>query len=67
MPQKREQVCTKFRQYTQAYLQSADEYDKAGVRLKGSHVQVGDEVHHAHCSRHKGNLVLFIPQELDHL
>ena len=49
------------------YLQSADEDGKAAVGLKGSHVQVGDEVHHPDCPRHKGDLVLLVPQELDHL
>lgn len=49
------------------YLESADEDRKAAVRLKGSHIQIGNEVHNTHCPCHKGDLVLFIAQELDHL
>lgn len=49
------------------YLESADEDRKAAVGLKGSHVQVGNEVHDTHCPRHKSDLVLLVTQELDHL
>lgn len=49
------------------YLESADEDRKAAVGLKGSHVQIGNEVHDTHCPCHKSDLVLLIPQELDHL
>lgn len=49
------------------YLKSADENRKAAVGLKGSHVQIGNEVHNTHRPRHKSDLVLLIPQELDHL
>lgn len=49
------------------YLESADEDRKAAVGLKGSHVQVGNEVHNPHCPCHKSDLVLFVAQELDHL
>ena len=48
-------------------LQSGDEDGKASVGLKGSHVQVGDEVNDSHCPGHKGDLVLLISQKLDHL
>lgn len=48
-------------------LQSADEDCKAAVGLEGSHVQVGDEVHDSYRPGHKGDLVLLIPQKLDHL
>lgn len=35
--------------------------------LEGSHVKVGNEVHHPYCSCHKRYLILFIAQELNHL
>lgn len=49
------------------YLKSADKDRKAAVGLKGSHVQIGNEVHDTHRPRHKRDLVLLVPQELDHL
>ena len=49
------------------HLQSGDEDGKASVGLEGSHVQVGDEVHDSHRPGHKGDLVLLISKELDHL
>lgn len=49
------------------YLKSADKNRKAAVGLKGSHVQIGNEVHNPHCPCHKRDLVLLVPQELDHL
>ena len=49
------------------YLQPADEDGKASVWLEGCHVQIGDEVHHSDRTRHKRDLVLLVPQELDHL
>jgi hypothetical protein len=41
-------------------LQSADKDGKAGVGLKGSHVQVSDEVDYSHSPRYKGDLILFV-------
>lgn len=35
--------------------------------LEGSHVKVCDEVHNSHCPCYKGDLVLLVTQELDHL
>lgn len=37
------------------------------MRLEGGHVQVGDEIHHPHRPRDERDLVLLVPQELDHL
>lgn len=56
-----------FRDAECLYLESADEDRQAAVGLKGSHVQIGNEVHDTHRPRHKRDLVLLVPQELDHL
>lgn len=37
------------------------------MRLEGGHVQIGNEIDDAHRAGHEGDLVLFIPKELDHL
>ena len=48
-------------------LQPRDERGESRVDLETLHVKIGDEVDHAHCPGHEGDVVKFRRGPLDHL